>query len=141
MDRGTKILLFIIAIAAIYIVYKSLFPVARAFGDIGPVRVVEGPWLEGWKYRLPVDMRQNMGGDITDTVGVAIIDTKTLINVGLMKPDCSDIRVTDSDGQTLLKFWVQPDSCGLNNTYIYIRLPIVRSGEKKRVYIYFGNSK
>ncbi|MEM0325357.1 MAG: DUF2341 domain-containing protein [Candidatus Aenigmatarchaeota archaeon] len=141
MDRGTKILLFIIAIAAIYIVYKSLFPVARAFGDIGPVRVVEGPWLEGWKYRLPVDIGPNTGGDITDTVGVAIIDTKTLINVGLMKPDCSDIRVTDSDGVTLLKFWVQPDSCGLNNTYIYIRLPIVRSGETKRVYIYFGNSK
>ncbi|MEM1804693.1 MAG: DUF2341 domain-containing protein, partial [Nanopusillaceae archaeon] len=141
MDRGTKILLFIIAIAAIYIVYKSLFPVARAFGEIGPVRVVEGPWLEGWSFRVPVEIGPNTGGDITDTVGVAIIDTKTLINVGLMKPDCSDIRVTDSDGVKLLPFWIQPDTCYSNSTLIYIRLPIVRSGEKKRVYIYFGNSK
>ncbi|MEM4699271.1 MAG: DUF2341 domain-containing protein, partial [Candidatus Anstonellales archaeon] len=141
MDRGTKILLFIIAIAAIYIVYKSLFPVARAFGEIGPVRVVEGPWLEGWSFRVPVEIGPNTGGDITDTVGVAIIDTKTLIDLGLMKLDCSDIRVTDSDGVKLLPFWIQPDTCYSNSTLIYIRLPIVRSGEKKRVYIYFGNSK
>ncbi|MEM1804879.1 MAG: DUF2341 domain-containing protein, partial [Nanopusillaceae archaeon] len=141
MEKGTKILLLIIAALLVYILYRQLVPVARAFGDVGPVRVVEGPWLEGWKYRLPVDMRQNMGGDIIDTVGVVVIDTKTLIDLGLMKPDCSDIRVTDSDGQTLLKFWIQPDSCYLESTLIYIRFPEVKGGERKRVYIYFGNNK
>ncbi|MEM4620720.1 MAG: DUF2341 domain-containing protein, partial [Desulfurococcaceae archaeon] len=150
MDRGTKILLFIIAILAIYIVYRNIFPVAQAYRYIGPLKVVEGPWLEGWKYRLPVDIGPNTGEDITDTVGVVVIDTKTLIDLGLMKQDCSDIRVTDSDGVTLLPFWVQPDSCHSGNplvygysgnTLIYVRLPEVKGGEKKRVYIYFGNSE
>ncbi|MEM1725110.1 MAG: DUF2341 domain-containing protein, partial [Thermoplasmata archaeon] len=141
MDRGTKVLLFIIAILAIYIVYRNIFPVAQAFGDIGPFKVVEGNWLIGWPFRVPVDIGPNTGSDLTNTVGLAVIDTKTLIEKGLMKQDCADIRVTDSDGRTLLKFWVQPDTCYTNSTLIYVRLPEVKGGERKRIYIYFGNNK
>ncbi|MEM1804901.1 MAG: DUF2341 domain-containing protein, partial [Nanopusillaceae archaeon] len=140
MDKGTKILLFIIAIAAIYIVYKSLFPVAKA-DFIGPFKIVEGNWLEGWTFRVPVGIGPNAGNTTENTVGLIVINTKELIDKGLMKEDCSDIRVTDSDGVTLLKFWVQPDTCYGETTLIYVRLPIVESRETKRLYVYFGNNE
>jgi len=55
-----------------------------------------------------------------------------------MRSDGGDIRFTDSDGTTLLPYWVES---GLNtaNTRIWVLMPSIPSSSSKTIYMYYGN--
>lgn len=50
---------------------------------------------------------------------------------------CSDIRVTDSDGTTLLPYWIE-SGCGTTATKIWTRIPSIPSASKN-IYLHWGN--
>jgi hypothetical protein len=54
-----------------------------------------------------------------------------------MRSDCGDIRFTDSDGTTLLNYWIE-SGCDSNNTRIWIKVNISASSTKT-IYLYYGN--
>ncbi|MDO8488384.1 MAG: DUF2341 domain-containing protein [bacterium] len=58
-----------------------------------------------------------------------------------MQSDCDDIRVTDSDGTTLLYHWIEQGSaaCNTSTTKIWAKTPSI-STSGTTVYIYYGNS-
>ena len=67
------------------------------------------------------------------------LDTKSLISAGKMRRDCGDIAVTDSDGKTLLPYWVRAESCNARHTPIGIKIPFLPANSEKLIYIYYGN--
>ncbi|MBI5141144.1 MAG: DUF2341 domain-containing protein [Nitrospirae bacterium] len=50
---------------------------------------------------------------------------------------CSDIRITDSDGATLLPHWIE-SGCGTTATKIWARVPSIPSATKD-IYLHWGN--
>ena len=67
--------------------------------------------LSGWKYRVPIIIDNSMGPRDLSYYQVPIYLSNDYITYlasqDLIKADCSDIRFTDSDGVTLLNYWVR----------------------------------
>ena len=63
-------------------------------------------WNSSWKYRIPINITENSGDDLTDFQVPIEIDTKVLIDAGKMRPDLGDIRFIDPSGQEL-PHWVE----------------------------------
>jgi len=47
-----------------------------------------------FKYRIPINITENSGNNLTDYQVLLIINTQQLISQGKMRSDCSDIRFT-----------------------------------------------
>ena len=92
-------------------------------------------WLSGWSYREPVNISSSSA--LTDYQVLVTVDTASLILAGKMKADGGDIRFTDSDGTTLLNYWIES---GINtaSTKIWVQVPSVPTGETT-IYMYYGN--
>jgi len=94
-------------------------------------------WLSGWKYRIPITI-SNSGGALSNYQIQITVNTASLISAGKMRSDCGDIRFTDSDGTTLINYWVNPVDINSQYTRIFIKVPSIPSGSKT-IYMYYGN--
>lgn len=96
-------------------------------------------WLTGWRYRRPItiDNTQN-SNDLTDYQSFVTVDTASLIQQGKMQTDGDDIRFTDSDGTTLLPYWLE-GPINASNTKIWVKVPSIPAGGTKTIYFYYGN--
>jgi hypothetical protein len=101
--------------------------------------------LQGWSYRKPITITNN-GGALENYQILVTLDTSYLISSGKMRSDCADIRFTESDGQILLNYWLDPKAhpnanteCNKQNTAFWIKLPNLPSGTKT-IYLNYGNN-
>lgn len=97
-------------------------------------------WYNGaWEYRTQVIVNNTFNpSSLTDFQVWVSVDTASLIDAGKMRADCGDIRFTDSDGVTLLGYWIES---GINssNTKIWVKIPLIPANSTKIVYLYYGN--
>ncbi|MFH7873596.1 MAG: DUF2341 domain-containing protein, partial [Candidatus Aenigmatarchaeota archaeon] len=100
---------------------------------------IQGCWLQGFSYRKPITITniQN-SNNLTDYQVLVTLDTASLISAGKMRSDCGDIRFTDSDGLTLLNYWIE-SGCNSANTRIWVKIPSIPAGSTKTIYVYYGN--
>jgi len=97
------------------------------------------PWLSGWKYRRPITIdNSNNTNNLTDYQVLVTVDTASLISTGKMRSDGGDIRFTDSDGVTLLSYWIQ-EGINTSSTKIWVKIPSIPASSKKTIYLYYGN--
>lgn len=118
---------------------RLLVPLLFLLLLIPPLSVNASPgWLQGFPYRIPITISSQNA--ISGYQIPVVIDTSSLIRLGRMKPDLSDIRFTDSDGVTLLPYWIQPGSYpdAKNKTKIWVKIPSIPAGTKT-IYMYYGN--
>jgi len=96
-------------------------------------------WLTGWRYRRPItiDNTQN-SNDLTDYQISVTVDTASLIQQGKMQADGDDIRFTDTDGTTLLPYWLE-GPINDANTKIWVKVPSIPAQGTKVIYFYYGN--
>lgn len=95
----------------------------------------ENSWLNGWQYRRPIILVSPK--TLLDHQIRIVIDTSSLIAAGKMNNNCSDLRITLSDGVTEIPYWIE-SGCNTNHTVIWIRVPEIMSG-KTILYMYYGN--
>jgi hypothetical protein len=93
--------------------------------------------LVGWSYRRPITI-SNSGGALTDYQVLVTLDTQSLISAGKMRSDCGDIRFTDSNGSTLLNYWIE-SGCNTASTKIWVKVPSIPASSSKTIYVYYGN--
>ena len=98
---------------------------------------VANPALWGWRYRRAIGI-QNNGSSLTNYQLLVTINTQTLIVAGKMQEGCQDLRFTDTDGETLLPYWIE-DGCNTANTKIWVKIPSLPAGNKS-LYLYYGNA-
>jgi hypothetical protein len=91
----------------------------------------------GWRYRKSVTI-SNSTSSLTDYQVLVTLDTLSLISAGKMQSDCDDIRFTDSDGQTLLNFWLD-SGCNTTSTQLWVKVPSIPANSTKTIYVYYGN--
>ena len=100
-------------------------------------------WWNNWNYRVPVNVTEQSGSDLTNFQVKIVMDTASLISDGKMNSDCSDIRIVDSDDSTELPYWIETENsseaCNTTTTAIWTKLNLTASSTKT-IYVYYGNS-
>ncbi|MEM5815256.1 MAG: DUF2341 domain-containing protein, partial [Candidatus Aenigmatarchaeota archaeon] len=92
-----------------------------------------------WQYRRPITINNTLNSNtLTDYQVLVTLDTQALISAGKMRSDCGDIRFTDSDGITLLNYWLE-SGCNSANTKIWVKIPSIPANSNKTIYLYYGN--
>jgi hypothetical protein len=95
--------------------------------------------LSGWSYRRPITINNTQNSNtLPDYQILVTLDTTSLIRVGKMRSDCGDIRFTDSDGTTLLNYWLE-SGCNTASTRIWVKVPNIPANSSKTIYVYYGN--
>jgi len=97
-------------------------------------------WLSGWAYRKPITIDNTANSNnLTDYQVLVTLDTQSLISAGKMQSDCRDIRFADSDGTTLISYWIE-SGCNTASTKIWVKVPLIPASSNKTIYLYYGNS-
>jgi hypothetical protein len=111
-----------------------------SLGDIGaPVKALSALRASGWSYRKPITIDNTKNANTLSNYQVSVtLDTASLISAGKLRSDCGDIRFTDSDGQTLLSYWIE-SGCNSANTKIWVKVPSIPASSTKTIYVYYGN--
>ncbi len=78
----------------------------------------------------------NPYGDLRDHQVLVILNTRALIDNGIMRPDCGDLRFSDLSYNPL-PYWVE-SGCGNPGTRIWVRVPELGHGDN-RIVMYTGN--
>lgn len=104
---------------------------------------VNSNWFDtNWKYRQSVGVTNTSGSTLTDYQIPIFIDTSSLISNSKMKNDCSDLRITDSVGNTL-PYWISTSpsyaQCNQTSTKIWVKVSSI-STSGTNLYLYYGNS-
>ena len=94
-------------------------------------------WLTGWTNRNPVTVTNSAGSTLSNfqiniVAGASLDFTKA-------KSGGSDVRVTSSDGQTLIPFWIENWSPGTSSASIWVKVPSIPT-TGTTVYVYYGNA-
>jgi hypothetical protein len=95
------------------------------------------PYLSDYSYRRAISI-SNPGPTLTEYHINLTLDTQSLISAGKMQSDCDDIRFTDSDGSTLLSYWLE-SGCNSASTKIWVNVPYIPANSTKTIYLYYGN--
>jgi hypothetical protein len=97
-------------------------------------------WLTGWQYRRPITINNSSNSNsLTDYQISVTLNTQSLISAGKMRSDGGDIRFIDSNGTTLLNYWVE-SGINTSSTYIWVKVPSIPANSTKTIYVYYGNS-
>ena len=107
------------------------------FPDSPPAAVIPVP-ATNWQYRTPLAVTNSTGETKTDYQVLAYLNTSALISAGKMKADCSDLRMTDANGNQV-PFWIQEsiNSCNNTSTAIFARIPSIPT-TGTTIYAYYG---
>jgi hypothetical protein len=100
------------------------------------VEAQSGPaWLDpAWTYRNPVTIT-NAGGTALANFQVQVTLDGSF-NFSNAQSNGGDLQVTDSDGMTLVPFWIENWSAG--SASIWVRIPSIPTGATT-IYLYYGN--
>lgn len=99
----------------------------------------EGWYSANWKYRAPVILNNTLNANqLTGFQVLVEMDTASLISSEKMKENCEDIRFTDSDGVTLINYWIE-SGINTSNTRIWVKVPSIPASSTKTIYVYYGN--
>jgi len=99
-----------------------------------------GEGIAGYSFRRQITINNTSNSNnLTDFQVLVTLDTQSLISAGKMRNDCGDIRFTDSDGQTLLNYWIE-SGCNTASTKIWVKVPSIPANSTKPIYVYYGNS-
>jgi len=108
---------------------------------IGEAPSSPDPWFNpSWKYRVPITIDNTANANALSNYQVLVtVDTASLISAGKMRSDGGDIRFTDSDGTTLLSYWIES---GINTatTRIWVKVPSIPASSTKTIYMYYGST-
>ncbi|MFH2232009.1 MAG: DUF2341 domain-containing protein [Patescibacteria group bacterium] len=96
-------------------------------------------WLTDWDYRQSFVITNSTASELTNYQVSTTIDTQTIISASRIQSDCDDIRFTDSDGSTLLDFWIE-SGCNSASTIIWVKVSSIAASSSTNIYFYYGNS-
>jgi hypothetical protein len=101
-----------------------------------PIMANGTSWLNPWTYRQAVTVSSPCGEAVSDYQVLITLDASFDFSKALS--DGSDIRITGSDGVTLLPFWIEEwDAIG-QQAGIWVKMPAIPV-LGATVYLYYGN--
>lgn len=102
-----------------------------------------GWWNKDWPYRKAVTVDTSpSGANLSGTIGRTVLLVR-LHNGNFTFADAlengADLRVVDSDGKTPLPFHIERFDAANGIAALWVSVPNLNGGEKRRLWVYFGN--
>ncbi len=93
-----------------------------------------------WAYRVPITITNTYGSTLSNYQVKTVMNTAALVTAGKMNADCSDLRITASNGTTALPYWVETGTNGCNTaaTAVWVKVPSIPTSGVS-LYAYYGN--
>ena len=102
-------------------------------------------WNNDWKYRKAVTVDTSPSGvNMTGAVGRAVVLirlTQGNFSFDQALKNGADIRIVDTDDKTPLKYHIENFDASTGIANVWVEVPALNGGEKKKLWIYFGNDK
>lgn len=98
-------------------------------------------WLNGWKYRRQLTINSSLIDESLIDFPVLVILDSSFFDFTKVKDNGEDIRFTDSDGTTLLKYEIEHWNKTTGKAEIWVKIPQVSASTDTVFYIYYGNSE
>jgi len=102
-------------------------------------------WNNDWKYRKTVTVDTTPSGvNMTGPVGRAVVLirlTQGNFSFDQALKNGADLRIVDGDDKTPLKYHVESFDAANGIANVWVEVPALNGGEKKKLFIYFGNDK
>lgn len=100
-------------------------------------------WNKDWKYRKTVTVDTspsglNVSGQIGRTVLLVKLTSGNFTFTEAMQ-NGADIRIVDADDKTPLPFHIERYDATTGIGYLWVSVPALNGGEKKALWLYFGN--
>ncbi|RLJ08084.1 MAG: hypothetical protein DRP13_02855, partial [Candidatus Aenigmatarchaeota archaeon] len=100
------------------------------------------PFSTGWSYRIPINITENSGKNLTEYQVMLSLDTETLVSQGKLQNHCNDTRFTfwnsslgiEQEIPYFLDF-----NCNQNDTTFWVKIPWIPANGNATIYFYYGN--
>ena len=100
--------------------------------------IVAQGWLDGWLYCSSVTV-SSVGTVVSNfQVKISLNNTDNSSVFQYAKTDASDIRITGSDGTSLIPFWIENWTAGTSAS-IWAKVPSIPASGTTTLFIYYGN--
>lgn len=100
-------------------------------------------WNKDWKYRKTVSVDTSPSGvNVSGVIGRTVVLVKlTSGNFTFTEAlqNGADVRVVDTDDKTPLPFHIESYDATTGIAYLWVSVPTLNGGEKKSLWLYFGN--
>jgi hypothetical protein len=107
-----------------------------SWGGVSPTRVQAQAWL-GWPYRCQVTISNTSGSPLTQYQVLVTLNASNFSFGHALGGQ--DVRITDSDGVTLLPFWIEEWNTAGSLARIWVKVPSIPAGGTATIYLYYGN--
>jgi len=95
--------------------------------------------LNNWLYFREIQIdATNINMNLTDWLVAIKLDSNNF-DFSKTQPSGADIRFTDSDGTTLLDYWIEYYDTSEQEATIWVKVPLVPANQTKSIYIWYGN--
>jgi len=88
---------------------------------------------------IEIDNDSN-ASELTDFQVSFTINTSALVAQGLLQADGDDIRFIDSDGVTVLPYWIQEPTINTDETTIWVKVPTIPASDTKTITMHYNES-
>jgi len=96
--------------------------------------------LSAWQHKTAFQIQERSNTELTNYQVLVVPNTDSLISVGAMKEDGSDIRFsTDCDGASLLDYFIEQDPA-TQDAHIWVLLPTLGANVTTEIFMFYGNS-
>jgi len=95
--------------------------------------------LSGWSYRQPITIANGTPTSATNyQIRIKITSSNSSFWAHRQSVVGNDVRFTDTDGASLLKFWKEA-FVDLDSAVFWVRVPNIPAMGTKMIYLYYGN--
>ena len=97
-----------------------------------------------FSYRIPINITEQSGNDLTDYQVMLSINTTKLYQEGKIRADCGDLKFTNetsfnfSEWNFEYPYWIEVCNVSGGNSTIWIKVNLTASSTKK-IYMYYGS--
>ena len=90
-------------------------------------------WLCPWENRIPFTITETSGNNLSNhqvRLDIAFLNG--------MKADFSDLQFTNSDGTTILDYWIELSTVS-TSAIVWVEIPILNANSNTTIYLYYNN--
>ena len=97
-------------------------------------------WFDpNWQYRLPVTIDNSSNANNLTNYQVAVSLSSANFDFTKAQTNGNDLRFTNTDGTTLINFWIETYNATNKTAKIWVNVPTVPANTQESIYMYFGN--
>jgi biopolymer transport protein ExbB len=126
---------------------RSTYPITRVFACalfLAAANNAHAWWNKEWTIRKKIDIdTSTAGAPIADQIGTTAILIRLHdgnFRFTEAKEDGSDIRFVAADDKTLLTYHIEKYDALLNEAFVWVKIPDLKSGAKTTFWMYYGNT-